>query len=134
MHRSPFQGAIRRFNAEQIADTLAMAVVVSLPWSTSLTASLIGLWLLSTLPFLHSSRLHKSVAELRRSVITPAGALPVLLWLIAALGMLCADVSWHERLRGFTGFHKLLLIPCKSSEANHTDRAALFFAGRRTTA
>ena len=129
MHRSPFQGAIRRINVEQIADALAIAVVVSLPWSTSVTASLIGLWLLSTLPFLHSSRRQKSVSELRRSLTTPAGALPVLLWLIAALGMLWADVSWHERLQGLTGFHKLVLIPFLLVQFNRSARAQHVLAG-----
>jgi len=106
-----FPGPIKRINAEQVADALAMAVVISLPWSTTLTASLISLWLLSTLPFLRSPWLQKSLSSLRKLLTTPAGALPVWLWLIAALGMLWADVSWLERLRGLAGFHKLLVIP-----------------------
>src|SRR5262245_3411809 len=106
-----FPGPVKRINAEQVADALAMAVVISLPWSTSLTASLIGLWLLSTLPFLRPPRLQKSLSSLRKSLTAPAGALPVWLWLIAVLGMLWADISWLERLRGLAGFHKLLVIP-----------------------
>ena len=106
-----FPGPVKRINAEQVADALAMAVVISLPWSTSLTASLIGLWLLSTLPFLRPPRLQKSLSSLRKSLTAPAGALPVWLWLIAVLGMLWADVPWLERLRGLSGFHKLLVIP-----------------------
>jgi hypothetical protein len=106
-----FPGPVKRINAEQVADALAMVVVISLPWSTSLTASLIGLWLLSTLPFLRPPRLQKSLSSLRKSLTAPAGALPVWLWLIAVLGMLWADVPWLERLRGLSGFHKLLVIP-----------------------
>jgi hypothetical protein len=34
-----------------------------------------------------------------------------LLWLLAALGMLWAGVSWTERLAGLEGFHRLLAIP-----------------------
>lgn len=128
MHRSPFPGAIKRINPEQVADALAMAVVISLPWSTSVTASLIGLWLLSALPFLRSSRLQKSLSVLRKSLIAPAGAFPVLLWLIAAFGMLWADVSWLERLRGLTGFHKLLVIPLLIVQFNRSAQARCVLA------
>ena len=128
MHRSPFPGAIKRINPEQVADALAMAVVISLPWSTSVTASLIGLWLLSALPFLRSSRLQKSLSEFRKSLTAPAGAFPVLLWLIAAFGMLWADVSWLERLQGLSGFHKLLVIPFLLVQFNRSARAQYVLA------
>src|SRR5262245_12790534 len=127
-----FPGAIKRINAEQVADALAMAVVISLPWSTSVTASLIGLWLLSTLPFLRSPRLQKSLSVLRHARTTLAGVFPVLLWLIAVLGMLWADVSWLERLRGLASFHKLLVIPLllvqfsRSAQAHYILVAFLF--------
>src|ERR1035437_5898186 len=111
-------GAIKRINPQQVADALAMAVVISLPWSTSVTASLIGLWLLSALPLLRSSWLRKSLSDLRKSLTAPAGAFPVLLWLIEALGMLWADVSWLGRLLGLAGFHKLLVIPLLFSQFN----------------
>ena len=124
-----FPGAIKRINAEQVADALAMAVVISLPWSTSVTASLIGLWLLSTLPFLRSPRLQKSLRSLRKSLTTPAGALPVLLWLIAVLGMLWADVSWLERLRGLAGFYKLLVIPLLFVQFSRSAQAHYLLVG-----
>jgi len=120
-----FPRAIKRIDAEQVADALAMAVVISLPWSTSVTASLIGLWLLSTLPFLRSPWLQKSLSVLRYARTTLAGIFPLLLWSIAVLGMLWADVSWPERLRGLAGFHKLLVIPLlivqfsRSAQAQH---------------
>lgn len=89
---------------QQAADWLAVAVVVSLPWSTSATVILIVLWLLAVLPTL-------AVADLRRERLTAAGGLPVLLWLLAAVGMLWADVPWAERIDGLGGFHRLLAIP-----------------------
>jgi O-antigen ligase len=88
----------------QVVDGLAAAVAVSLPWSTSATAILIVLWLIAVVPTIDG-------AALRREVLSPAGGLPVLLWIAGALGMLWADVSWSERLAGLGGFHKLLLIP-----------------------
>src|SRR5712692_8313413 len=49
-----------------IADGLAVAVAVSLPWSSSATSILIVLWLIAVLPTL-------DVASVRREGMTPAG-------------------------------------------------------------
>jgi hypothetical protein len=89
---------------QQAADWLAVAVVVSLPWSTSASLILIVLWLAAVLPTL-------AVADVRREILTAAGGLPVLLWVLAAVGMLWADVPWAERIDGLGGFHRLLAIP-----------------------
>src|SRR5262249_60779675 len=62
------------------------------------------LWLLALAP-------PPAVGAARREVLSAAGGLPVLLWLLAAIGMLWADVSWSERVAGLSGFHKLLCIP-----------------------
>jgi O-antigen ligase len=88
----------------QAADWLAVAVVVSLPWSTSASIILIVLWLVAVLPTL-------AVTDVRREILTAAGGLPVLLWLFAAIGMLWADVPWAERIDGLGGFHRLFAIP-----------------------
>jgi O-antigen ligase len=88
----------------QIADWEAVAVAASLPWSTSATSILLVLWLITVLASL-------DVAAVRRELQTAAGGLPVLLWLMAAAGMLWADVSWSERIDGLGGFHRLLAIP-----------------------
>jgi O-antigen ligase len=87
-----------------VADWLAVCVAVTLPWSTSATAVFITLWLLALLPTLDAGML-------RRELATAAGLLPVLLWLLAVVGMLWADVTWVERLGGLGKFHRLLLIP-----------------------
>jgi O-antigen ligase len=89
---------------KQAADWLAVAVVVSLPWSTSASVILIVLWLVAVLPTL-------AVADVRHELLTAAGGLPVLLWVLAAVGMLWADVPWAERVDGLGGFHRLLAIP-----------------------
>ena len=88
----------------QIADGLATAVAVSLPWSTSATSILIVLWLIALVPTLDPS-------SVRREVLSAAGGLPLLLWALGAVGMLWADVSWSDRIAGLSGFHKLLFIP-----------------------
>jgi hypothetical protein len=89
---------------QRVADWLAVAIVVSLPWSTSTSLILIVLWLVAVLPTL-------AVADMRRELLTAAGGLPVLLWVLAAVGMLWADVPWAERIDGLGGFHRLLAIP-----------------------
>jgi O-antigen ligase len=89
---------------EPIADWLAVGVAVSLPWSTSATGILIVLWLFAALPSL-------DLAAIKRELLTPAGGLPVVLWGLATLGLFWADVSWSERLGGYSAFHRLLVIP-----------------------
>src|SRR5262245_59843519 len=88
----------------QIADWLVVAVVVSLPWSTSATSILVVLWLIALVPTLDAGMV-------LREIRTAAGAFPLLLFALAALGMLWADASWDERVTGLLAFHKLLLIP-----------------------
>jgi O-antigen ligase len=87
-----------------VIDGLAVAVAASLPWSTSVTSVLAFLWLAAVLPTLE-------LPALRRTLSLAAAYLPVLLWLLAAAGMLWADVSWAERLSGLSRFHRLLFIP-----------------------
>jgi O-antigen ligase len=88
----------------QVADWLAVAVAVTLPWSTTGTSICIVLWLIAALASLDPR-------ELRRELTAAAAFLPVLLWVVAAIGMLWADVAWTERLAGLNKFHRLLLIP-----------------------
>src|SRR5262245_3009012 len=99
-----FISAIDRVRYGVTADWLVAAIAVSLPWSTSATAILIVLWLIAVVPSLDAT-------SVRREVMTPAGGLPVMLWALAALATLWADVDWNERLQGLRGFHKLLVIP-----------------------
>ncbi|MDY6949748.1 MAG: O-antigen ligase family protein, partial [Pseudomonadota bacterium] len=87
-----------------IADALAIAVAVSLPWSTSATVILVILWALSLIAMF-------DLRALRATVMTPAGGLPVLLVLLGALGMAWADVDVMARLDGAESFLKLLAIP-----------------------
>jgi O-antigen ligase len=100
-----------------IADWLAVATAVSLPWSTSATSILLVAWLVVLLPTL-------DVASVRRTITTAAGGLPVVLWLIAAIGMLWADVGWSDRLDGLSGFHRLLAIPLLLAQFRRSERGA----------
>src|ERR1700680_4509625 len=87
---------IKRIPFAAFADWFAIGVAASLPWSTSATGILIALWLVSVLPTLE-------LATLRQELLTPAGGLPILLWLLAAAGMAWAAVARAERFGGFGG-------------------------------
>jgi O-antigen ligase len=98
-----------------VADWLAIAVAVALPWSTSVTGACIVLWLAVLLPTLE-------LATIKREVLTVAGGLPILLWGLGALGMLWADVGWAERFGGLTSFDRLLIIPLLLAQFRRSER------------
>ena len=115
---------INRAQLERNADGLAVAVAVSLPWSTSATAILLVLWLIVLIPTFQQSDLRREP-----TLTTLAGGLPVLLWLLALLGMLWSDVSLHERLSGLSGYHKLLAIPLLFAQFRRSERAQWVLVG-----
>jgi O-antigen ligase len=88
----------------RLAEWFAVAVAIALPWSTTAVGLCIAGWLIALLPTL-------SVGAVRRELATAAGSLPILLWCLGALGMVWADVDWHERFAGLDSFHRLLAIP-----------------------
>jgi O-antigen ligase len=100
--------------AMRAADWLAAAVAVSLPWSTSATGALAVCWLVAALLTFDVSR----TFLLRH----PALALPALLGLLAAVGMLWAEVAWAERLQGFGPLLKLFVIPLLMLHFSRSDR------------
>lgn len=86
------------------ADVMAVLVVLSLPWSTSATGVLTGLWFVTVVPTL-------DVASLRRVLAMPAAWLPVAFCALAVIGMFWADAPMAERLGGLRVFWRLLTIP-----------------------
>ena len=106
----------------RIADGLMVAVAVSLPWSTSASGILLGLWLIALIPTL-------DWPMVRRELLTPAGGLPVLLFLLGAIGMAWADTSWAARWNGLDGFIKLLVIPLLIAQFRRSDNGRNVFTG-----
>ena len=106
-----------RNRLSSLADSLAVALAASLPWSTSATSIFAFLWLLAFIPTC-------DFPTLRRIVSSPTGGLPLLLVALSALGMLWADVSWAERADGLSSFIKLLFIPLLLCQFSQSDRAA----------
>jgi O-antigen ligase len=93
-----------RVRLAAFADYLAAAVVISLPWSTSATSILVGLWVVAV-------ALTLDAKSLQQVGVMPAAALPIALTALAVGGMLWADVAWPERLSGVAPFLKLVAIP-----------------------
>jgi hypothetical protein len=102
------------------ADWLAVAVAIALPWSTSAVGIAVAVWLVVLLPTLDAS-------AVKREVATGAGGFAVVFWCLGVIGMLWADISWHDRLAGLDSFHRLLAIPPLNSVARGT--AFGLFAG-----
>jgi O-antigen ligase len=100
------------------ADYLAIALLVSLPWSTSGTDILAVLWLVTLLPTLDWT-------SVRRTLVTPAGGLPALLLALFVLGMLWADVSWRASLDGCSSYLKLAVIPFLLIQFRRSQRGLL---------
>jgi len=115
-------GFFNRAPLTRTADAAAVAVAVSLPWSTSATSLLVVVWLIVLLPTLR-------LAELRRELATAAGGLPVLLVLLGVIGMLWADVTWIERWKGLDSFFKLLVIPLLFIQFRRSQRGLWVFGG-----
>ena len=114
---------LKRFDRMRLAclaDWLAVAVAASLPVSTSATGILVVLWLLVLIPNI-------DLRELRQIVATPVGGLPALLFLLGAVGMLWADVTWMARLDGLESFFKLLVIPLLFVQFRRSERGLWVF-------
>jgi hypothetical protein len=110
------------------ADWFAVGVAVSVPWSTSLTEIFVVLWLIAFLPTLFLPV--PDTADARHVLASAAGFLPVVLCVLAAIGMLWAvDVSWAERFGGFTKFPRLVIIPLLLTHFQRSERGSFVLYG-----
>ena len=106
----------------RLADWAAVAVALALPWSTSAVGIAIVVWLVVLLPTL-------SAASVKRELATAAGGLPVVLWCLGVIGMLWADVSWHDRFAGLDSFHRLLAIPLLLAQFRNSENGIWVILG-----
>src|SRR5215469_8294419 len=104
MIRFSIFGHFDRLFVVRLAGWAAVAVAIALPWSTSAVGIAIAVWLLLLLPTLDAT-------SVKRELATAAGGLPVALWCLGVIGMLWANVGWHDRFAGLDSFHRLLAIP-----------------------
>lgn len=111
-----------RTRSGRLADGFAIAAAVAVPWSSSLFSFLVVLWFLTLIPALDP-------ADVRREIATAAGGLPVALFVLGALGMIWAGVSWSERLGGLDSFLKLLMIPLLLIQFRRSDQGLRVMGG-----
>jgi O-antigen ligase len=104
------------------ADWIAGGILISLPWSTSVTSALILLWLLLVIPRLDWLQLWEQLTQ-------PAAFLPVMVWLLAVFGMLWSDAEWSDKFEGLRAFHKLLLIPVLMVHFSRSERGPIVLGG-----
>jgi O-antigen ligase len=115
-----------RAQASVLIDSVAVAVAISLPWSTSATTILVCLWLVALAAALVPAI---DLASLARILRTPAGALPVGLVVVGVIGMAWAPVSWGERIGGLDSFPKLLAIPLLFAQFQSSPRGHWVLVG-----
>jgi O-antigen ligase len=87
-----------------VADIFAVLTALALPWSTSLTAIFVLLWL-ATAAWILDYRVYF------QSLKRPACALPIALFALAAVGTLWSDAPWDARLYAVGPTLKLLVLP-----------------------
>lgn len=115
-------GLLDRRRWLSLADGLAVAVAMSLPWSTSLTSIFVILWVLALVPALRPPDLLGEVAK-------PASGIPVLFWLLGIIGSLWSVADLGQQLHAIKGFHKLLVIPLLFIQFRRSQRAHLVLGG-----
>lgn len=86
------------------ADWLAIAVAVSLPWSTSVTGILIALWLLAVVPTLN-------LGSFRQVITLPAVVFPAALFTLAVIALAWSGAGLDDQYKSFKQFPRLLAFP-----------------------
>ncbi|MBR0753919.1 O-antigen ligase family protein [Bradyrhizobium jicamae] len=103
-------------------DFLAVLTAASLPWSTSLPAIFILLWLLMVIPTIDWELFVLDLAD-------PSRALPLCFVLLAVLGLSWSDATWADRLHGIKPVAKLLLILFLLYDFQRSQRGHWVFVG-----
>ena len=122
---APVNAVAPRFDRDRLArlaDGLAVALAVSLPWSTSATGILVVLWLLALLPTV-------KLAELVRELREPACGFPLLLWGLGVLGLLWSPAGFSEQLYAIKGSHKFLVLPFLFIQFRRSDKGFRVLGG-----
>jgi O-antigen ligase len=110
------EGPFERARLARVADGFAIAAAATLPWSVSAASIAIALWLVAVLPTI-------AWADLRRSLAIPAGALPLLLILLAFAGIAWSQASPADQFGSIKIFARLAIITLLFVQFQHSARA-----------
>lgn len=117
---------VKRFSERSrfapLADGFAVAAAVALPWSVTAASIAIVLWLLTVLPTL-------DWGALRRSVAMPAGGLPVLLCLLAIVGVAWTDGAPADQFGSIKVFARLMIIAVLFVQFQRSERGLWVVGG-----
>lgn len=102
------------------ADLAVVLVAASLPWSTSLPAIFVGLWLLALIPLIDIQKFSQLTKH-------PACFLPIAFFLLAMVGMLWSASPWGARVYSVGPLAKLLAIPLLIFHFQRSSRANWIF-------
>jgi O-antigen ligase len=119
---TPFAKFLEPTRIARLADGLAVAVAVSLPWSVTASSILIALWLVAVLPTLNW-------ADLRWSFSIPAGGLPALLSVLALLGVAWSEAAPSDQFGSIKLFLRLLIIAVLFVQFQRSERGLWVAAG-----
>src|SRR5262249_17462127 len=97
------------------ADWMAIAVAVSLPWSTSVTGILIGIWLICIIPTL-------DLRSLRWAVAIPAAAIPLALFAYGVIGMAWGGASFEDQWGSIKPTLRFLAFPLLFIQFRRSER------------
>lgn len=111
-----------RARLARVADGLAIASAVTLPWSVTAASIAIVLWLVAVLPTL-------DWASLRRSFSIPAGALPALLLVLSIAGVAWSEALVADQWGSIKIFARLLIVPVLFVQFQRSERGPWVAAG-----
>jgi O-antigen ligase len=99
----------------QAADWLAVAVAISLPWSTSASGILIGIWAACTIPTL-------DLRSLRWAVAVPAAAIPLALFAYGVIAVAWGGASFEDQWGSIKPTLRFLALPLLFIQFRRSDR------------
>ena len=106
----------------QAVDWMAVAVAVSLPWSTSLSGILIGIWMLCIIPTL-------DLRSLRWAVAVPAAAIPLALFAYGVIGMAWGGAGFEEQWGSIKPTLRFLAFPLLFIQFRRSERGMWVLGG-----
>ena len=106
----------------EAADWMAVAVAVSLPWSTSVSGILIGVWCLCLVPTL-------DLRSLRWAVAVAAAAIPLALFLYGVIGMAWGGASFEDQWGSIKPTLRFLAFPLLFIQFRRSERGMWVVGG-----